>query len=83
MTLNDFRKRIDKGGAALRIETYDSALVFRILDGKCDSYWVRSLHTDQAQECLTWDQVLDEVGDEWAEAGGWQPYRIAYEEVAR
>ncbi len=82
MTLNDFKRRIERGGAACRIEPWDSALVFRILDGVTDSYYVGGLHNECAAECLTWDEVLNELGSEWAGAGGWQLYRIAAE-VAR
>ena len=75
-TLKDFKNRISQGGAACRIGEYDSALVFRILDGHFDSYYVGGIGNDQAQECLTWEEVEDEVGS-WADLPGWQSYRLS------
>jgi hypothetical protein len=77
-TLADFKKRIDAGGAACRLEAWDSALVFRILDGTFNSYYVGGLSNDKAQECFTWDAVIDELSVEWAEASGWQAYRLGH-----
>lgn len=75
-TLRDFKRRIDQGGAAARVDAWDSALVFRILDGITDSYYVGGLANTQAVECLSWAGVLDELGD-WASYGGWQAYRLS------
>jgi hypothetical protein len=83
MTLKDFQQRIDNGGAACRVDAWDSALVFRLLDGVIDSYYVASLHNGHQQECLTWNEVLDEVGKDWAQADGWQVYRLSLAEVQR
>ncbi len=78
-TLEDFRKHIDAGGAACRWNGYGSALVFR-LDGV---YFVGGIGETDATECWTWDEVLNDLGEDWYNAGNWQKYRLTRAEVAR
>jgi hypothetical protein len=72
--LKDFKRHIEQGGAACRVDGYGSALVFRIRDDFTNSFFVGGLN-EQPVECLSWQEVLDNLGD-WASYGGWQTYRL-------
>lgn len=73
--LEEFKSKIDQGGAACRVDAWDSVLVFRIIDGKFNSYFVGGLSNEHPVECLSWGEVKSELGD-WADYGGWQSYRM-------
>ncbi len=75
--LNDFRKRVEAGHAVVRWNGYGSALVFK-LDGM---YFVGTSEEEDGTLLDTWEQVLKDLGPDWAEAEDWQRYVLT--EVAR